>query len=270
MTTDSFSGEPREESVELWDGRLTLRVKVAGRGAPLLYLHGSTGLVWDPFLAHLAEQYTVYAPEFPGTTAGEPDAIHVIDDLSDVVLAYEELCRRLGLVDPVIVGHDFGGMLAAELAAHFPALPSRLVLIAPLGLWRDDLPVGSLAAASAEELAGLLFLDPTGEVAQAALTPPADPAVAVEVIGGMVWSIGSTAKFLWPIPDRGLRSRLHRVTAATLIVWGSGDRLMSAEYAEEFAGLVTGSRAVVLDAAGHLPQLEQFKEATVAVDEFLR
>ncbi|MEU1850950.1 alpha/beta hydrolase [Streptomyces sp. NPDC019990] len=270
MTTDSQQSAPREEIVEVWDGRIALRVKVAGQGAPLLYLHGSTGLVWDPFLAHLAERYTVYAPEFPGTSAGDPDAVHVIDQLSDLVLAYEELCRRLGLVRPVIVGHDVGGMLAAELSAAFPELPERLVLISALGLWREDLPVTSLAAAAATELPGLLFHDPAGEVAQAALTPPADPEAAVEVIGNMVWSIGSTAKFIWPIPDRGLRARLHRVTAATLVVWGREDRLAPAGYADEFAGLIPGARAVVFDASGHLPQLEQFKETVTIMEEFFK
>ncbi|MET7289762.1 alpha/beta fold hydrolase [Streptomyces sp. NPDC005573] len=270
MSTERAQPAVREETVDVWNGRLRLRVKVAGQGAPLLYLHGSTGLVWDPFLARLAEQYTVYAPEFPGTSAGEPDAAHVIDDLPDMVLVFEEVCRSLGLSRPVVVGHDFGGMLAAELAAHFPALPAKLVLIAPLGLWRDDAPVATLAAASQAQLPGLLFHDPAGDVAQAALTFPEDPEAAVEAAAGMVWSLGSTAKFLWPIPDRGLRERLHRVAARTLIVWGREDRLAPAVYADEFAGLIPDSATALIDDSGHLPQLEQFKQAVTRIEEFLK
>ena len=60
-----------EETIGVWDGRITMRVKVAGAGSPLLYLHPAAGLAWDPFLSHLAERYTVYAPEFPGTSLGE-------------------------------------------------------------------------------------------------------------------------------------------------------------------------------------------------------
>ena len=50
-----------------------------------------------------------------------------------------------------------------------------------------------------------------------------------------MWAMGATGKFVWPIPDKGLKKRLHRITAPTLIVWGREDRLISAVYAQEFA-----------------------------------
>src|SRR5439155_7047164 len=114
MTTITQATGPKigEQTLSVWNGRLKMRVKVAGAGSPLLYLHPAAGLAWDPFLSHLAERYTVYAPEFPGTSAGDPHAIHQIDTLGNVVLAYEEMVRKLGLVDPVVVGQSFGGMLA--------------------------------------------------------------------------------------------------------------------------------------------------------------
>ena len=43
------------------------KVKVAGSGPPLLYLHPAGGPMWDPFVESLAEQFTVYAPDHPGT-----------------------------------------------------------------------------------------------------------------------------------------------------------------------------------------------------------
>ena len=58
-----------------------VRVKVAGAGKPLIYFHPASGLVWDPFLSALADEYTVYAPEFPGTSAGDPYAIRALADL---------------------------------------------------------------------------------------------------------------------------------------------------------------------------------------------
>ena len=47
----------------------------------------------------------------------------------------------------------------------------------------------------------------------------------------MVWARGCTGKFVWPIPEKGLRTRLHRVTAPTLIVWGADDALIPVGYA---------------------------------------
>jgi pimeloyl-ACP methyl ester carboxylesterase len=269
MTTVDTAQKITQETVDVWGGRLTMRVKVAGSGDPLLYLHQAGGLAFDPFVLGLAERYTVYAPEFPGTSADDPYAIHAVDDLPDLVLVYEEVVRRLGLTRPVVVGQSFGGMLAAELAAHFPALPGKLVLIAPLGLWRDDSPVASWLSSPPDALPGLLFHDPAGPVAQAVFTMPDDPAAAQAAAAGMTWAFGCAGKFTWPIPDRGLRDRLHRVAAPTLVVWGRQDRLAPVVYAEEFGRLISGSRVAVIDDCGHLPQLEQFAQTSSVVDEFL-
>ena len=65
----------RDETVEVWDSRLRLHVKIAGDGPPLLYFHPLTGLSWWPWLDQLAQRYTVYAPEHPGTSPGDPQAI---------------------------------------------------------------------------------------------------------------------------------------------------------------------------------------------------
>jgi pimeloyl-ACP methyl ester carboxylesterase len=259
--------EVHEETVEVWGGKLTVTVSVAGSGPPLLYLHQAAGLAWDPFLQHLTERHTVYAPQFPGTTMGDPYSIHVIDDLSDMVLAYEELVRSLGLENPVVVGQSFGGMIAAELAAYFPKLTDRLVLLAPLGLWRDEAPVTNLLAASAEKLPGILFHNL--EVAKVAMAMPEDPETAIIATSQMVWSFGSAGKFIWPIPDRGLRDRLHRITSNTLIVWGRQDAFVPARYAADFADLIPHTKVAMIEESGHLPQVEQFDQTAAAVDEFL-
>ncbi|AWH01064.1 alpha/beta fold hydrolase [Rhodococcus ruber] len=258
-----------EQTVDVWGGRLTLTVKVAGAGAPLLYLHPAAGLAWDPFLTHLASRYTVYAPEFPGTSEGNPYAIHTIDTLSDMVLAYEELIRTLGLERPVVVGQSFGGMLAAELAAAFPTLPDKLVLLDPIGLWTEQAPVANWIATPPDQLPALLFHDPASPAAQAMLAPTEDIEQQQAAAAAMVWAFGCTGKFAWPIPDRGLRHRLHRITAPTLIVWGRNDRLVSVTYAEQFRKLVADSTVTIIDDCGHIPQVEKLDETVEAVDKFL-
>ncbi len=261
--------EIRDEIVPVWDGRVELRVQVAGSGPPLLYLHPAAGLVWDPFLHQLAGRRTVYAPQVPGTAADDSRAIAEVDDLWDLVLLYEEAVRRLGLELPAIVGSSFGGMLGCELAAGFPSLASRLVLLDPIGLWRDDLPVANWAMTAPEDLPALLFFDPAGPAAQAALTPPEDPDAAVAAIASFAWTIGCTAKFVWPVPDKGLAKRIHRIEIPTLIVWGKQDRLVDAGYAREFGQRIRGSRVELIDACGHVPQLEQLDRTFRLVSEFL-
>jgi pimeloyl-ACP methyl ester carboxylesterase len=258
-----------ERTLTVWGGRLELTVQVAGDGRPLVYLHPAAGLEWDAFLAQLASGHTIYAPQVPGTTPGRPEAVYALDDLWDLVLAYEEAIRGLGLQRPAVIGQSFGGMLALELAAGFPSLFSRVVVLDPIGLWLDEHPVANWLAATPDELATMLFSDPQGEVAREALALPEDPDAMVAAISGLTWAIGSTAKFVWPLPDKGLAKRLHRIEAPTLVVWGRDDRLISSAYADEFGRRIAGSRVVVLDDCGHIPQLEQPEKTLALVAEFL-
>jgi pimeloyl-ACP methyl ester carboxylesterase len=258
-----------EQVVPVWGGRVELHVQVAGAGPALLYLHPAAGLAWDPFLTRLAGRFTIYAPQVPGTASSDPEAIHQVDDLWDLVLLYEEAIRQLGLERPAVLGSSFGGMLACELAAAFPQLFSRLIVLDPIGLWRDDAPVVNWVATPAEELPSLLFHDPESEAARAAFATPEDPEAAAYAIAGFVWALGCTAKFVWPIPDKGLSKRLHRIEAPTLVVWGRQDRLVPVAYAEEFGRRITSSRVEIVDECGHVPQAEQLETTLALVGEFL-
>ena len=261
--------EIRTESVEVWGGRLKLQVQVAGSGPPLVCFHPAAGLAWDPFLFRLAERRTVYAPEFPGTSASDRQAIHAVDDLWDVVLSHEEAFRALGLERPEAVGQSFGGMIGAELASTFPAIFSKLVLLDAAGLWREDAPIWNWMTAAPQELGARLFHDPTCAGAQALFTPPADPEQAIKAQAAFVWAIGCTGKLLWGIPDRGLHKRLHRIETPTLIVWGKNDRLIPSVYAEEFAKRIRGSRVEIIESCGHIPQIEKPEETWSIISKFL-
>jgi pimeloyl-ACP methyl ester carboxylesterase len=116
--------------LKLWQGRVETEVEIAGNGPPLVYLHGPWGLAPDrAFLTHLAGNNTVYAPKFPGTSRGDHEAIHAVDSWLDLVVYYGELFDALKLATPALVGHSFGGLVAAEIAAAAPSSVSRLALI---------------------------------------------------------------------------------------------------------------------------------------------
>jgi len=257
--------------VEVWDGEVRTKVLVGGDGPPLLYLHAVMGLQWDPFVESLAAHHTVYAPYLPGTVPGDPDAHKAVEDVWDLTLCYSEILDALGLDgEPVaVVGHSFGGMLGAELAANEPSRVGKLVLLCPIGLWTDGRSWKNPNVLSMPELAAAAFADPTGPVASAALALPDDPEALGEAIIGITWTLGVAAKWWWPIPDRGLHKRIHRITAPTLVVWGEQDGIISPEYAGDFARLVADCRAEVLPNAAHVPQLERFDVVPQMVQAFL-
>jgi len=260
-----ITAEPR--SVELPGGFAANTTLTKGAGSPVVFLHGPFGQEWNGFLDDLATRHRIYAPAHPG--AAEPEDLHQLDNLWDLILYYDDLFAALGLDRVDLVGHSFGGMIAAEFAATFPHRVRKLVLIDALGLWRDDAPVSDHVMVAPETQVGLLYHDPRKPEIAARLTLPDDPDEKRAAIVQRFSALASTSHFIWPIPERGLAKRLRRVKAETLILWGKQDTLTPPIYAEEFAARITGAQVQLIDSAGHVPQLEQREVVSQSVLQFL-
>jgi len=258
-----------EQTLSLWDGKIKTRVMKAGSGPALVFLHGDFGLFWNDFLDKLAENHTVYAPAHPGTTAGDPDGLRALDDLWDLVLYNYELFDLLGVESPILVGDSFGAMIAAELAATNPKRVSKLVLLSAMGLWRDDAPIRNYIVTPQPELAPLILKNPDHPVRKQIFADGMDPGQQDAYIR-MAWTFACIGKFIWPIPDKGLSKRMHRIAAPTLIVWGKQDRLIPPLYAEEFHKRIVGSKVELIDNAAHMLPFEQPEATARAVQSFLR
>ena len=261
--------QPTEETLSLWDGKIKTLVMKAGKGPALVYLHGDYGLFWNEFLDKLAENHTVYAPAHPGTTPGDPDGLRALDDMWDLVLYNYELLDQLGVQSPILVGDSFGAMVGAEIAATNPARVSKLVLLSAMGLWRDDTPIRNYIITPQTELAPLILKNPEHPVRKQIFADGMDPAQQDAYIR-MAWTFACVGKFIWPIPDKGLVKRMHRIKAPTLIVWGKQDRLIPPVYAEEFHKRINGSRVEMIDNAAHMLPFEQPAATAEAVQNFLK
>src|SRR5579862_7842342 len=91
--------------LKLWQGRIETEIEISGSGPPLVYLHGPWGLAPDrAFIARLASGFTVHAPRFPGTTRGNHEAVHALDNWLDLVVYHGELLDKLDLGAPALVG----------------------------------------------------------------------------------------------------------------------------------------------------------------------
>ena len=101
---------------------------------PVLCLHGwlDNAASFIP-LAHHLPQLPLLALEFPGhghSSHRSPDAAYYFFDWVQDLVA---LCRQQQWQDLSIIGHSMGGMVATALAASFPELVGRLILIDSLG-----------------------------------------------------------------------------------------------------------------------------------------
>ena len=249
-------------------GPVTAQVAKAGQGEPLVYLHGAFAFEgWPPFLHRLAQRFAVYAPVHPGFS--ESDGIERIDDVLDLALYHFDLFGALGLEAPHVVGHHFGAMIAAEMAALCSHRIGKLVLASPAGLWLDDHPGVDYFATPMGELRTILFNDPDSDFAKSIVPElESDEERSLQQVE-RVRSLSTVGKFLWPIPDKGLRKRLHRIEGPTLIVVAENDRIVPPIYGGEIAGRIPGSRLHTVGDAGHLFILERAEEFAELVTGFL-
>ncbi len=169
-----------------------------------------------------------------------------------------------------LIGHSFGGMVAAEYAATFRERVRKLVLIDAMGLWHDDAPVADHLLVSPEKLVKLLFHDPSKPEVKAKLAMPAEREALNAAIVDRFGALASTSHFIHPIPERGLKRRLRRITAETLVLWGAQDALVPMSYAAEFAALIPNAHVEMIQAAGHLPQIEQRVLVSEHLEKFLK
>ena len=144
------------------------------------------------------------------------------------------------------------------MAATAPNDVSRLALIAPAGLWDDDHPIPDLFATLPFEMPELLFHD--AEAGAAMLTAGrdvTDPGFLQTYLVTNARQLGMAGRILFPIPERGLRQRLYRIKAKTVLVWGDSDRLIPPIYAHAFKKGIAGAELVSIPEAGHMITLEK-------------
>jgi pimeloyl-ACP methyl ester carboxylesterase len=257
-----------EKQVSVRDGMFNVTVRHGGRGDPLVYLHGAGGqATWDPFMDMLAEEYTVFSPVHPGWPGSE--GLDHLEDVVDMALFYLDLFDTLGLKDINLVGNSIGGMFAAEIGALGGSYVRRLVLCEPAGFWLDKYPVFDFFAALPEDLMKALYHDPEKITAQTPQVDPEDKEAMAQVMLDRQMAGAAAAKFVWPIWDKGLRRRIHRIKMPTLIVWGENDGLVSPVYGAEFQRLIPGSKLVLMPETAHVPMSENPEEFVRIVRDFL-
>ena len=243
------------------------RIWQCGTGEPVGILAGLGGLpTWTEFLDRLSRRRRVVVPSLPGFPGSE-GGHERLDDVVDWIAATLDLLEAADLVGADLVGLSVGGMLAAETVALGRAVVRRLVLVSPYGLFDENEPPSDVFACPVDDLPSLLCADPA-----AADAVSARPEACDEV----EWSIVATraaaaaAHLLWPLADRGLGKRLHRVVTPTLVVWGENDRVLSSTYARRFAdGLGGPVHVEIVARAGHRVDLDQPTKLAAIVDAYL-
>ena len=226
-------------------------VRRAGKGPPLLFLHGGGGAPrWLPFMGALAERFDVIVPEHPGF--GRSETPEWLDTIGDLAFFYLDFIKQLELERVHLVGSSMGGCIAAELAVRSTHDLASLTLIGAVGIHVKGLQKGDIFLWSHEQLTRNLFADPG--FAEVILKMP----VSEEEQDQRLKNALAIAKLGWQprFYNPHLAKWLHRIDVPTLICWGDSDKLVPAGYGPAFRDLIPGSRLEVFERCGHLPHAE--------------
>ena len=253
---------PEPQTVKIGDVGVSLRR--AGKGPPLLYLHGADGYSqWLPFFDALAEQYEVLVPEHPGY--GASDDPPLIRSVSDMAMFYLDFLEALDLRDLHIVGHSMGGWIAAEILIRDQSRAKSLTLISSAGIRVEGVPSGDIFIWNREELLRNIFYNQAY----------ADIALSLQLteqqIDTMLKNRFTATKLGWQPrwfnPD--LEKWLHRIKLPSLIIWGDEDKVMPADYAGLWRERLPDARLVMIEKCGHVPQIEKLSETIDPLRDFL-
>ncbi len=229
-----------------------LHLHRAGKGEPLLFLHGVQGMPdWPPALAHLAERFDVLAPDHPGF--GRSDAPDWIDDVPDLSFFYLDLLDALDLKAVHVVGVSLGGWIAMEMAIRSTARIKSLTLADTAGIRVEGAVRGDMFICTPAELGRLLFADEAVAARQAAQWQ-ATPELQ-EIYDK---NRSAAAKYTWQprLYNPKLAKWLHRVDVPVHIIWGNEDRLIPPAHAAALKEFF--ARALVtMVPGGHLLPIEQ-------------
>jgi pimeloyl-ACP methyl ester carboxylesterase len=229
-----------------------LRLRRAGKGRPLLFLHGASGMpAILPCLHTLAQKFDVLVPEHPGY--GQSDEPEWLENIHDMAYFYLDFLEKLDLKDVLLVGNSMGGWIALEVAVRSTARIKSMVVVSPAGLSVPGvLPADTFLMSHEEQVRALVY---DQKVAETRLAEPVTP----EMLDIGLKNRHTTARLAWEprFHDPHLGKWLHRIDVPVTIVWGEQDRILPVGFAPEFKKLIKHSTLEIIPKCGHLPHAEK-------------
>ena len=243
---------------------LSLHLRRAGAGAPILVLHHDIGTLDRlAFYDDLASRFEVLVPDHPGHGRSErPDWMRSVRDLAAV---YQWLLSDLGLEQASLVGLGFGGWVAAEMASLAPRDVRRLVLVGAMGIKPPEGDIMDQALVSYLDYARAGFHDQAAFARLYGEEPSTDQLEQWDISREMSFRI-AWKPYMY---SQTLPHLLGGVRAPALVVWGDDDRVVPLSSGRRYAEALPNARLEIVPSCGHLVELEQPAALAALITSFL-
>lgn len=171
-----------------------------------------------------------------------------------------------------LLGHGLGGAVAIDILRRMPNAVARIALIATDPLTEPPQTAAAREIQVVAAKSGKLAEAMTHEIPLTALAETQWREDVMALVQDMAAGLGPDqfqrqSRALQRRPDQQKTLRSSKVPA--LILAGAADTIVPVRRAEFLAGLMPSGRLRVIEAAGHLPQLEQPEAVSKVLAEFL-
>ncbi|MDR3590406.1 MAG: alpha/beta hydrolase [Negativicutes bacterium] len=243
---------------------LKINYKMSGRGRPVLVLHGWGGRIesMEPIHRHLEKSFTVYSVDLPGF--GQSDEPPEAWDSVRYKEIVEKLIDELGIAEPILIGHSFGGKVSIRVAAERKI--RKLILVDSAGI-KPTRTVDYYLR---------VYLYKT---VKAVLQLPVIRTLAADTVENFKKRMGSDdyrnasgvmRQTLVKAVNEDVRELLPRIQVPTLLIWGENDTATPVEDGKIMEKLIPDAGLVVLKNAGHFAYLDKMNDFLIIISEFLK
>ena len=247
-------------------GRIGVEEAGGGDKLPIVFLHGvgSDKSVWKPQLAHFGVSRRTLAFDYPGYGESEFVEDATRDEYAASILAALD---ALNIGRAHICGLSLGGVIALAMHAAAPRRCASLIIADSFAVHPDGQGIHDRSVAASQSMTMRALAEARTPVL---LGRPATEELKREVIDTMAaidppaFRLGAAAVWL---ADQ--RDRAAAVDVPTLILCGDEDGVTPPALSEELGRLIAGSRVEIINASGHLANVEQPDMFNAALDRFL-
>ena len=230
------------------------------KGRNVLLLHGwGQNTEMMAFIGeHLKDRFHIYNIDFPGF--GKSDEPKETWGCPEYTSFLREYCTRLGIEDPVIIGHSFGCRIALRYAALYPVY--KMVLTGAAGL-RDKRTLQWYVRTYSYKLAKKLL---SFKVFSALREKMAEKAGSEDYRN----ATGVMRSTFVKVVNDDVRDLLPQIETETLLVFGEKDDATPVSKGKEMEKLMKDATLVIFENDGHYAYINQAQRFCRVLDAFFR